>query len=60
MEDKWRNIEDLDIYELYHYLPKINCKRCGETTCLAFASKVVSGDKKIEQCLIMADNHSSY
>ncbi|RKD33769.1 (Fe-S)-binding protein [Thermohalobacter berrensis] len=36
--------------ELYNHLPKINCKRCGESTCMAFASKLLMGQKNIKKC----------
>ena len=36
--------------EIFKKLPKTNCRKCNETTCLAFASKVFLGTKKIEQC----------
>lgn len=36
--------------EIYQYLPKINCKKCGEVTCLAFASKFLMGGQSIKHC----------
>ncbi|WP_099191888.1 (Fe-S)-binding protein [Tepidibacter mesophilus] len=36
--------------EVYKYLPKLNCKKCGEATCLAFASKILSGMQTIKKC----------
>jgi len=36
--------------DIYKYLPKTNCKVCGELTCLAFATKLISSNKSIEQC----------
>lgn len=36
--------------EVYKYLPKLNCKKCGEATCLAFASKLLSGTQTIKKC----------
>lgn len=56
MKENIDHIEDLDVFEIYNYLPKINCKRCGEITCLAFAVKIESGVKKLHQCLVLADN----
>lgn len=41
--------------EIYKYLPKTNCKRCGEATCLAFATKLVLGEYQIEQCSIIKE-----
>ncbi len=36
--------------EIYKLLPKTNCKKCGEQTCMAFAFKVVNREKQIEEC----------
>ncbi len=37
--------------EIYKLLPKTNCKKCGEVSCLAFATKLSQGDVDIEFCL---------
>ena len=37
--------------EAYTYLPKLNCKKCGQETCLAFATKLIKGETKIKRCL---------
>jgi hypothetical protein len=36
--------------EIYKHLPKTNCRKCGVPTCLAFASAVVKGGKRIADC----------
>ncbi len=36
--------------QIYGWLPKTNCKICGETTCLAFAVKLLMGEQKLENC----------
>ncbi len=38
------------VMELYQLLPKTNCKKCGESTCMAFAVELLSRKKKIEEC----------
>jgi len=39
---------------LYGWLPqKSGCRRCGEQTCLAFATQMVNGGKKLEQCPVI-------
>ncbi|MFZ7119532.1 MAG: (Fe-S)-binding protein [Eubacteriaceae bacterium] len=53
-----KDLEGLDLYEIYSYLPNINCKRCGENTCLAFAQKVESGTKQIDQCVVICERKS--
>ena len=36
--------------QIYGWLPKSNCKACGEPTCLAFAVKLLHGEQKLENC----------
>jgi hypothetical protein len=36
--------------EILQLLEKSNCKKCGEKTCLAFASAVVMGKRKLNEC----------
>ncbi len=36
--------------DVYNYLPKTNCKECGESTCMAFAVKLLNGEKDIKDC----------
>ncbi|MBF0338923.1 MAG: DUF3786 domain-containing protein [Nitrospirae bacterium] len=36
--------------ELYKSLPKTNCGRCGQKTCMAFAISVVKGNSALEAC----------
>ncbi len=40
---------------IYKYLPKTNCKKCGEVTCIAFATKLILGEFPIEQCPCLQD-----
>ncbi len=40
-DDKKRNLPSpFDVYEI---LPRLNCGKCGEATCMAFAAKFVAG-----------------
>lgn len=36
--------------EIYSWLPKTNCKECGEPGCFAYAAKLIQGLKKLEEC----------
>lgn len=39
---------------VYNWLPKrISCRLCGEQTCLAFAAKLVLGEKQLESCPVI-------
>ena len=43
----------LDVWTL---LPRTNCKRCGETTCLAFASGVLLRKRTVDECPVLAED----
>ena len=36
--------------QIYGWLPKTNCRLCGEATCLAFAVKLLQGEQKLSKC----------
>ena len=36
--------------EIYQWLPRTNCRQCGETVCLAFAAKLLMGEQAIDHC----------
>jgi ArsR family metal-binding transcriptional regulator len=40
----------INMMGILKYLPKTNCRECGEPTCLAFAAKVRDGEKGPEDC----------
>ncbi len=42
-----RKLTALDIYKL---LPRTNCRKCGEPSCMAFAVKLARGDLLLNQC----------
>lgn len=37
--------------QIYGWLPKTNCRLCGEATCLAFAVKFLQGEQKLSKCV---------
>ena len=37
-------------FEIFRFLDKSNCGKCGEKTCLAFAGAVFLGQKRIHEC----------
>jgi len=39
--------------EIYKHLPKTNCGRCGQTSCMAFASLLSAGEVEIEDCSVL-------
>ncbi|GHV79283.1 hypothetical protein AGMMS49944_10740 [Spirochaetia bacterium] len=36
--------------DIYKFLPKTDCKKCGYVTCLSFAMKVAAGSVAIDKC----------
>ncbi|HPS92005.1 MAG TPA: (Fe-S)-binding protein [Methanothrix sp.] len=40
----------VDHAEIYKYLPKTDCKICGEQSCYAFAIRLVGGEIALEKC----------
>ena len=49
-------------FQIYNLLPKTNCKECGESSCMAFAVKLLSRERKIEECpyLLEPKNKTNY
>ena len=41
---------------LYNCLPKTDCEKCGEATCMAFSIKLLSGDSKLNKCKPLVEN----
>jgi len=65
LEDKakfaWEKRHEIDItkplqkvfvgpLDVYSYLPKTNCRKCGEQSCMAFAVKLLNGERDIKDC----------
>ena len=42
-------------FEIYKLLPKKNCKECGESTCMVFATKLLSLEKEIKDCPLLEE-----
>jgi ArsR family metal-binding transcriptional regulator len=40
---------------LYNCLPKTDCEKCGEATCMAFSIKLLSGDTELIKCKPLVD-----
>ena len=58
--DTWRRREEitpcherrklLGPLDVYWLLPKLNCKACGEVTCMAFAFGLLLGGRELTEC----------
>lgn len=42
--------KELTPMKLYEKLPRTNCKECGEQGCLPFATKLLNGEKSLQDC----------
>jgi acetyl-CoA decarbonylase/synthase complex subunit gamma len=45
-----KGTKELSPIDVYMLLPRTNCKECGETNCMAFATKLVNREVTIEEC----------
>jgi ArsR family metal-binding transcriptional regulator len=45
------------LLEVLRLLPKTNCKRCGQPTCMVFAAQIVEGGRGIEHCPELSEHH---
>lgn len=43
-------MSQLKFMDVYKFLPKTNCKKCGLPTCMAFALALVKGEKIPKEC----------
>ena len=52
-------LSPIDVYKL---LPRTNCKECGEDNCMAFATKLVNKEVRLDLCTPLLDekNKSAY
>ncbi len=41
---------NVNVLEIYNLLPKLNCGKCGERTCMAFALKLTTGSRELSEC----------
>lgn len=46
----------LSAFTVYNLLPKTNCKKCGESTCMAFAAKLLNQEKKVNDCPLLEES----
>jgi acetyl-CoA decarbonylase/synthase complex subunit gamma len=55
-------VKELSPIDVYKLLPKTNCKECGEENCMAFATKIVNREVRVDQCtpLLKKENAKAY
>lgn len=47
------------LLQIYSFLPKKNCNKCGEQSCMAFAAKLSKFDVEIDDCLLLKEQEYS-
>jgi ArsR family metal-binding transcriptional regulator len=47
------------LIEILRLLPKTNCKKCGQPTCMVFAAQVMKGGRGAEHCPEVSDGNRS-
>lgn len=50
IQPRYEQVPPLKPLEVYKLLPATNCGRCGESTCLSFAAKMVAGQRAAADC----------
>jgi ArsR family metal-binding transcriptional regulator len=51
--------KQVGLLQVYNLLPKKNCKKCGETSCMAFAAKLSKFDADIDDCPLYREQEYS-
>ena len=47
------------LIEILRLLPKTNCKKCGQSTCMVFASQVMDSMQSVDHCPELNDEYRS-
>jgi len=50
IEPNYKARKIVPVFKIHSFLPKTNCKECGEPTCMAFAVKLNKFDAEIDDC----------
>ena len=45
----------VDHAEIFQYLPKTDCRICGEQSCYSFAIRLVGGETALDKCTPLLD-----
>lgn len=51
---------EVDPIDIYKYLPKLDCKKCGYQSCLSFATMLVKGEANINRCVHLKEKGNEY
>ncbi|MBF0466389.1 MAG: Fe-S cluster protein [Nitrospirae bacterium] len=50
IEPSYKRVASPTLLDILKLLPKTNCKKCGQPTCLVFATQIMEGGKGPEHC----------
>lgn len=50
IEPDYQNRPKPKLIEILKLLPKTNCRKCGQPTCMVFAAQVMEGGREVEHC----------
>lgn len=56
IEPSFKSRSKLTTLEIYENLPEEDCGKCGEPTCMAFATKLIGEQVSFEDCPILFDS----
>lgn len=56
IEPSYRRGTEVTALEVYKHLPRTNCGRCGERTCLAFAARLLKQEMGLVDCPPLAES----
>ena len=45
-----KSIREISPIDVYKFLPKTNCRECQESNCMAFATRIVNGERVLIDC----------
>lgn len=51
---------EVDLMEIYKYLPKLDCKNCGYQSCLSFATMLSKDETNINKCIHLKEKGNEY
>ena len=57
IEPRFEAMPTPKVIEILKLLPRTNCRECGQTTCLVFATLMAEGAKGHEDCLQLSDGN---
>ena len=50
IEPSYTGMPRPQVFEILKLLPKTNCRKCGQPTCMVFAAQMAEGGKGVEDC----------